>query len=242
MYLVRDLKPRRTFSGRRLVGIISAHLVVLTILAGALLSTVFGVDILGAFAQSPCTSGDQMYRVVSGDTLGAIAVRYNTSWQTLSSYNKLANPNMLYINQTICIPGKSAANGSQQTTLTTTNFTALRGAGNLFPYAQCTWWANQRYHTLTGAYVPWTRNANAWQWVSRAYQYGWKVSSVPSAGSIIVLQPWVQGAGGLGHVAVVERVLGGGRVIASNMNWGGNGARVVNVTFRAGPGVSFVTI
>jgi surface antigen len=245
MYLVRDLetRTRRNFSGRRLVSIIGAHLVVMAILAGALLSSGFGNDILGAFAQSACSTGDQTYRVTSGDTLGAVAARYNTSWQSLASYNKIANPNTLYINQNICIPGKTTTmSGGKQTTLNTTKFTAQYGAGNSFPSAQCTWYANQRYHALTGAYVPWTTNANAWQWVSRAQQYGWKVSSSPSAGSIIVLQPWTQGAYALGHVGVVEQVLGDGRVIASNMNWGGRGAAVTNATFRAGPGVSFVSV
>src|SRR5690348_9742507 len=98
MYLVRDLQTPRYFPGRRLVRMIGTHLVVIAILAGALLSTIFGATVLGAFAQSPCSTGDQMYKVVSGDTLGAVAARYNTSWQNLASYNKLANPNTLYIN------------------------------------------------------------------------------------------------------------------------------------------------
>jgi N-acetylmuramoyl-L-alanine amidase len=236
MYL--NAQTRRYFSGRRLISIIGAHVVVLAILAGALLSS--GTDLLGAFAQSPCSSGDQMYKVAGGDTLGAIASRYNTSWQSLSSYNKLANPNVLYINQHICIPGKATTSGKPMTSNVTLN--AKSGAGNFFPYAQCTWFANQRYHELSGRYVPWTTNANAWQWVTRAYQYGWKVSSSPSVGSIIVLQPWTQGAYGLGHVGVVEQVRGNGSIVASNMNWGGNGAAVVNTTFHAGPGVSFVSV
>jgi surface antigen len=238
MYL--NAQTRRYFSGRRLVSIIGAHLVVMAILAGALLSSAFGTDLLGAFAQSPCSGGDQMYQVAGGDTLGAIASRYNTSWQSLASYNKLANPNVLYINQHICIPGKSASNGGKQVNSNVT-LSAKSGTGNFFPYAQCTWFANQRYHELTGKYVPWTTNANAWQWVTRAYQYGWKVSSKPSVGSIIVLQPWTQGAYGLGHVGVVEKVKSNGSVVASNMNWGGNGSAVTSATFHAGPGVSFVS-
>jgi len=233
---------QRYFSGRRLVSIIAAHAVVLAIFAGVLFSGAFGSGLLGAFAQSSCSSGDQMYKVVSGDTLGAVAARYNVSWQGLASYNKLANANTLYINQTICIPGKSTSTSGGKTTTFSTSLNASRGASNTFPYAQCTWFADQRYHDLTGYYVPWTTNANAWQWAYRAQQYNWKVSSSPSAGSIMVLQPWTQGAYALGHVGVVESVLSNGHVIASSMNWGGHGAVVTNAEFTPGPGVSFVTV
>jgi len=229
---------KRYFAEHRLVSIIAAHLVVLSIFAGALFSGAFG----GAFAQSPCSSGDQVYKVVSGDTLGAVATRYNTTWQSLASYNKLANANVLAVNQTICIPGKSAATNSGKTTTTFgASMNVPHAMINPFPYAQCTWFANERYHQLTGLYVPWTTNANAWQWVARAQQYNWTVSSSPSVGSIIVLQPWTEGAYGLGHVGVVENILSNGRVVASSMNWAGNGANVTDAEFTAGPGVSFIT-
>ena len=115
-----------------------------------------------------------------------------------------------------------------------------RGSANLFPYGQCTWWADQRYHQLHGRYVPWRTNANAWQWTARAHNFGWHVSRRPRLGDIIDLQPWVQGAYGLGHVAVVERVLRNGHVIASNMNWGAHPRRVTYVEFAPGAGVTFI--
>jgi hypothetical protein len=65
---------------------------------------------------------------------------------------------------------------------------------NVFPYGQCTWYADQRFHQLHGIYVPWTSSANAWQWPTRAAEYGWRVSRRPIPGSIIVLQRGVQGA------------------------------------------------
>ena len=114
------------------------------------------------------------------------------------------------------------------------------GSSNPFPYPSCTWWANQRYHQLHGVFVPWRTNSNAWQWTARAYQFGWHVSSRPSYGAIIDLQPWVQGAYGLGHVAVVERILRNGHVIASNMNWGAYPYRVTYVEFAPGRGVTFI--
>jgi surface antigen len=117
----------------------------------------------------------------------------------------------------------------------------LRGsAGNVFPYGQCTWWANQRYHQLYGSFVPWRTKANAFQWVNRAVEAGWHVSGTPIVGSIMVLQPNVGGAYGLGHVGVVERVLTDGRVIASSMNWGNHPNMITQDTYVPGPGVSFI--
>ncbi len=114
-------------------------------------------------------------------------------------------------------------------------------SGNPFPYPSCTWWADQRYHQLHGVFVPWRTNANAWQWTARARQFGWHVSTRPTIGSIIDLQPWVQGAYGAGHVAVVERILRNGHVITSNMSWGRNPYRVTYVEFAPGRGVTFIT-
>jgi surface antigen len=113
------------------------------------------------------------------------------------------------------------------------------GSGNTFPYGVCTWYADQRYHELHGIYVPWRGNANAWP--QGASAYGWRVSSAPSVGSIIALQSGVQGAGGLGHVGIVEQVWGNGTVIATSMNWGVNPAAVTSWQFHPGPGVTFIS-
>lgn len=114
------------------------------------------------------------------------------------------------------------------------------GSSNLFPQGQCTWWANERYHQLHGTFVPWTMNADAGQWAARAAEFGWHVSGSPEKGAIIVLQPWVQGAYGAGHVGVVEQVLADGKVVASNMNWGAQPSKIIDWTFSPGQGVLFV--
>ncbi len=114
------------------------------------------------------------------------------------------------------------------------------GAGGAyrFAYGNCTYWANMRYHQLTGYWVPWL--GNAWQWSYGASASGWIVSSTPHVPSIIVLQPYVEGASGYGHVAIVEQINSDGSVLTSNYNWAGNWNRETFVTFRPGPGVSFV--
>lgn len=110
-----------------------------------------------------------------------------------------------------------------------------------FTYGQCTYWADFRYHQLSGHWVPW--GGNAWQWAAGARAYGWNVSSIPHVPSIIVLQPGVQGAGYYGHVAVVESINKDGSVYTSNWNWyanGGGWARWSSWNFTPGSGVSFV--
>jgi len=222
----------RYFQQHRMASIVAANICVLAMIGLTILGGTIGPRLLGAFAKSPCASGDHSYTVVSGNTLGGIAARYGTTWERLASYNHIANPNMIYVHQIVCIPGAHRTSGGGN---------AVRGTGNYFPYGQCTWWAAQRYYELNHVYVPWTTNANAWEWSARAYQFHWHVSSRPSVGAIINLQPWVQGAYGLGHVAVVERVLSNGTVIASNMNWGAYYWEVTNVQFFPGRGVSFIT-
>jgi len=116
------------------------------------------------------------------------------------------------------------------------------GAGGLnrFAFGQCTYWANMRYHQLTGYWVPWL--GNAYEWAYGASASGWIVSSRPIVPSIIVLQPGVQGAGYFGHVAVVERINSNGSVYTSDYNWYANGGWDIlsYVTFTPGPGVVFV--
>jgi surface antigen len=220
----------------------------------------FGINVRGAHAASNTACSGQTYVVVGGDTLGGIAYRYGTTWSTLASYNNIANPNLIYVNQSICIPGHSTNNTVQsQSVSTASTFTyqeapvapvapvsyasssSAVGYTNVFPYPACTWWADQRYYQIHGYFVPWTSNAMAWQWTNDAYQFGWHVSSAPTVGSIMDLQPWVQGAYGGGHVGVVEQVLSNGTFIASSMSWGANPYAVTYWTFTPGPGVTFIS-
>jgi len=113
------------------------------------------------------------------------------------------------------------------------------GGPNRFAFGECTYWANMRYHQLTGYWVPWS--GNAYQWAYGARASGWVVSSTPKVPSIIVLQPGVQGAGWLGHVAIVESINKDGSVSTSNFNWynGGGWDILSYYTFHPGSGVSF---
>jgi len=52
-------------------------------------------------------NGGVVYIVRSGDTLSAIARRYNTTWQELARINNLSNPNLIRVGQTIRINSSS---------------------------------------------------------------------------------------------------------------------------------------
>jgi len=137
------------------------------------------------------------------------------------------------------VPTAGSTNIAQQASNSVRSIGAA-GSSNSFPFGQCTWWADQRYYQLHGIFVPWRTNATAANWVDRARQFGWHVSNTPTVGSIIVLQPGIQGAYSAGHVGVVEHLLHNGSVIASSMNWGTNPGMVTDYTFHPGPGVAFI--
>ena len=185
-----------------------------------------------------CAKGDRVYTVVRGDTIGKIASRYHTSWTSLVTYNHLARPNLIHRGQVICIRGQGAASSASRAQ--TRSSAPPIGYSNTYPYPACTWWADQRYYQLHRYFVPWHSNAMAWQWATRARQYHWSISARPKVGAIVDMQPWVQGAYGGGHVAVVERVLRGGTVVASSMSWGANPYVVVYMQVRPGPGITFL--
>jgi surface antigen len=165
---------------------------------------------------------------------------------TYVAHNHVANSNLIYADQHVCGTSKTATTthasvvGNALPTHDVAG-SAVKGTYNNFPYGQCTWWADQRYFQLTGIYVPWIVNSNANVWTQRALQYNWKVSTQPTLHSIMMLTPGVQGAFSDGHVAVVEKLLGGGRFQVSQMNWNGGVGVVSYGDFTAASGVYFIS-
>jgi len=239
-------------------GKVARQVVIMAILL-VVLGAGFGLTPTSASAHGVCADGDTVYTVRSGDTLGAIAKSNHISTQQLASYNKISDASFILLGQNICIPGSGAktthkaakpvakapakraakAPAKRAAKAPAKKSAAILGTYNPFAYGQCTYWADARYHQLHGVYVPWVVNSNASQWVVRAQQYHWSVSSTPSVGSIMVIAPGVQGAWSDGHVAIVESMKGRS-VVASSMNWDGSGSNVNRSTFTAGAGVHFI--
>jgi surface antigen len=105
-------------------------------------------------------------------------------------------------------------------------------------FGVCTWYAWYRHQN-----EPLMRLGNAAQWPSTAPSHGLRVGSTPAVGATVVFQPGVEGAGGGGHAAHVEAVLGGGWFIISEMNFYWNNGGWGRVDWRyayVAPGVSFI--
>jgi LysM repeat protein len=65
---------------------------------------------------SPTSTGAQTYKVRSGDTLGAIAVRYGTTTVVLAKLNGIANPSLIRVGQVLQIPPSGVPSPSQSPT------------------------------------------------------------------------------------------------------------------------------
>jgi surface antigen len=193
------------------------------------ISLLFVITIGTAFAVSPLGSEH-------GSALGPLQFVANLVHNTGNNPSLVAQmATATAVTQTNVVNSTSSNSGSPLSP-------PIAGGGlNRFAFGECTYWADLRYHQLTGYWVPWL--GNAYQWAAGAAASGWVVSSTPRVPSIIVLQPGVQGAFGVGHVAVVERINSDGSVYTSNMNMYSNGGGwdiVSYATFTPGPGVSFV--
>lgn len=201
--------------GRRHVIGIAAMLVLLFIVGGSMLA-VSPLDHDRGFNFNPLTWGSNLFNNPNNTS-------YNLQVQATATavYHQRVDG---------FDPGTSQGSGP-----------VVTGSPHPWPVGVCTYWANARYHTLTGNWVTWT--GNAYQWAQGARLAGWNVSSQPHVPSIIVLQAGVQGASGFGHVAVVESINADGSAHTSNMNFYANGGgfdRVSYYDFRPGSGVSFI--
>jgi hypothetical protein len=99
----RGKQHRRRFAPRFLL---SKNMVLLVCSAVLLFSSfVVSQDQHSAQAANPGPgNGCNWYTVHRGDTLSAIAWRYNTNYSTLARVNGIWNVNLIFVNQRLCIP------------------------------------------------------------------------------------------------------------------------------------------
>jgi surface antigen len=105
-------------------------------------------------------------------------------------------------------------------------------------FGQCTWWAQYKRQDENLRHM-----GNARYWAAGAASRGYRVGHTPRAGATVVFQPGVEGAGGAGHVAHVEKVYPGGWFLVSEMNFYWNGGGWGRVSYRfvyVRSGVSFI--
>src|ERR1700687_5077074 len=113
MHMSGQTKQRITSYLRthRRESLLAVRIAGILLLVGAFAVGLLGGQVGSVSAQSACASG-RGYTVSNGDMLGGIAARHNTTWQKLASFNHLANPNVLSVNQLICIPRGSAVSNT----------------------------------------------------------------------------------------------------------------------------------
>jgi lysozyme len=70
------------------------------------------VGFIRASSTGPANATSGNYSVQPGDTLLAIAIRYDMTWETLAAANNLSENALLQIGQTLTIPGQGAASPS----------------------------------------------------------------------------------------------------------------------------------
>lgn len=105
-------------------------------------------------------------------------------------------------------------------------------------FGQCTWWAQDKRPDENFANMGLAKD-----WVNAARARGMTVTQTPAANGTVVFAPGVQGASSAGHVSHVEKILTGGWVLVSEMNFSWNGGGFGRVNYRyihVGAGVWFI--
>ena len=118
--------------------------------------------------------------------------------------------------QTQKVEKTATTSTAQPTTMSTATHATptYSTAGNSYPAGQCTWFVKNA--------LSWVGNnwGNASGWGASAAAVGRTVDGQPSTGSVVVFAPGSQGAGALGHVAVVDSV-NGDSITISEGNYAG---------------------
>lgn len=165
------------------------------------------------------------YKVVYGDTLLDLSIKYKVSLDKIRQYNFIRG-DVLRLGQTLIIPTTSVPKYSNVATrpanTTKTNSSnvlypkvaPIQEGGNLkahiFPYGQCTW------YVATRRFVPWGGHAKSW--LVNSQKYGYEIGKKPVAGAIVATKENAL----YGHVAYVEEVKDD-VIVISEMNYKGWG-------------------
>lgn len=205
---------------RNVVHLASRHAIILAMLGVILAGSGLTSGLLGAFAHSPCRSGDRTYVVTWGNTLSGIARWYNTTWPRLASYNHLYNPNLIYPGQVVCIPSASRSSGGN----------SGGSLGGTMSHNQYVNLAQQ---------AAWNNGISANIFVRQINQEsGFNPYAISPAGAIGIAQfmPATAASLGVNPYNPVDALYGAARLMASYVRqYGGDYAKAL-AAYNAGPG------
>ncbi|MBC7512429.1 LysM peptidoglycan-binding domain-containing protein [Candidatus Saccharibacteria bacterium] len=175
-----------------------------------------------------------LHTVVAGDTLASIASKYNASADRIVTVNNLelsgvsAGQKLVVPDGAKPAPVPVAASRAQIQSYggdlggARISSSVYATAGNRYAAGNCTWYAYERRAQMGRPVGSFWGNANTW--ASNARAAGFAVNRTPAAGAVFTDQ-----AGYFGHVGVVERVLGNGDVVVTEMNnYAYGGFNIVN--------------
>ncbi len=161
----------------------------------------------------------------NGDTYATLAQKYNANPERVALFNDETGSGGVVAGQQIVIPGGTVAaptapatsrSSAPSTVRTSADFAMVIGGGNRYDYGYCTWYAYNRRAALGKPIGGMWGNASSW--ASLARSSGFSVNNTPSVGAVMQT---ASGAGGYGHVAVVESVGVDGSITVSEMNYAG---------------------
>lgn len=190
------------------------------------------------------TSG-LLHTVAAGDTIESIASKYSTSASRITTVNNLELSGIA-AGQSLVIPdGVKPAPVVVAAPRTSQSYGSDLGgsrigmnvnatAGNRYAPGNCTWYAYERRAQMGRPVGSFWGNANTW--ASSARAAGYVVNRTPAAGAVLA-----DNIGYFGHVGVVERVLGNGDIVITEMNnYAYGGFNVVNNrTISAGQAAAY---
>jgi LysM repeat protein len=155
--------------------------------------------------------------LTSDDSVQSLATKYHAETDAIIEFNFLRHPEKLSVGGFLMVPygvGPEAAPApkpvAQELKVGRRTWPVQpiwSAGGGMYPFGQCTWYANQRHA------APW--GGNAWEWYGRARLTGHPVGPTPRQGAIQV--SWENAY--WGHVAFVERVYADGSWLVSEMNY-----------------------
>jgi surface antigen len=165
-----------------------------------------------------------VYSAAAGDTATTIAQRYSADPERVVLFNDLELSNTIPAGTQVIVPGGSVTavaapvaaptQGASSNRSQTTSIVSLLATGNRYDYGYCTWYAYNRRAALGRPIGGMWGDASSWAILAR--QSGFSVNTTPSVGAVMQT-PF--GAGGQGHVAVVEAVNPDGSIMVSEMNY-----------------------
>lgn len=195
----------------------------------------------GADVVIPTVDG-VVYTVKDGDTVTALATKYQSDQARIISKNDLELSTGLPVGQRIVLPGGALPENERPgyvaprrytANAATSTYSALNRAnpmytaqvGNRYGYGYCTWYAYNRRMQLGRPVGSFWGDASSWRYAATVAGFG-VTRGDPEVGDVM------QNGGGQGHVAVVEEKHANGAIRVSEMNYHANGGGWNIISYR----------